>query len=484
MSNAGGMQRFYGKEGEYVTLEELLLWVRQHPLPDQRSVPVCIWSGRGQGKTAQVNAFCRKYGLEMITYHPAHDINGQNIVGEPIIDQESGTVKYAMPDYIPDVNSKSQGVWFIDEINRANNDVLAGLMEPLGEGTIAQSGWKIPDGWQIIVAANPTEVGYDVQELDEAMMDRMLHYNPGWEPAVWAKWAKSADINPDIIEFVLRKPSEITSSGELGSFELPKEVQDKMVASPRSMTYFASLYETSMPKNLLTVIGRGLIGREATASFSNLLNSPEKSLSVETILAEPITVDQNNQPLSSPIFLYDEKLYQWGQNLAEGDDLAQASVNNLIIYLSINKQMLTDFQTAIADSEVDQQSEDQPQTEVKTKQLTIEQQLEINRTAQLAGRFISRLTADQRNKAMETVQRIIPEWQPILSVASDRYLNFFAQQGQLISQPPKLNSLGTSPSLPATDQSNLLPSSSLDSFDDSQDHSEVDYLLDNTSLNQ
>lgn len=424
MPGAGNMRRFYEKEGEYVTIDELLSHVRDpdHRLPDGRCVPVCIWGGRGAGKTAQVKAFCDARNLEMRIYHPAHDKDGQDIVGTPIIDDETGKVSFALPDWLP-TDEDSEGVWFIDEINRANEDVLAGLMEPLGEGTISQSGWKLPRGWQIVVAANPTEVGYGVSELDEAMIDRMLHYNPGWEAPVWGKWALGAGVSPDIVDFALRRTENLATASDLGGFQLPKEIEEKLAATPRSLTYFAALYRREMPTRLLRVVGQGLIGRDAVDSFIEMISIEGRPLSGSLILSEP-TPDPSRP--GNALYAYDEYVRACEQSPIEGAELLHASVMQLVIELidrELPKVVFTEDggwrPAAAADAPVHVRSAPSA---------------EQNRVAQLAGRFLAFLPPENRQEAFQLVARSAPRWQEQLREASDTWMEVLGASG-IISPP-------------------------------------------------
>jgi len=380
------------KSVEETKLDE---WVYDFEVDDTHNY---IAAGMVTHNTSQIKNFCEQNQLEMRVYHPAHDVNGQSIVGTPIPDPDDpNRTIYALPDWLPkEEGSGNGGVWFIDEINRANEEVLAGLMEPLGEGTISQSNWEIPPGWQIVCAANPAEVGYMVNEIDEAMIDRMLHYNPGWEAPVWAGWAQGAGIHKDIVDFVLRRPDEIASTTDLGDFQLPHEVSSKLVASPRSLTYFASLYEQGMPERLLLTIGYGLIGREATASFMEMLAGRQETLTGDFILQEPSSAQ------GQPLYPYDQYLAAWEQDAVTGPELMTGTVDNLIVTLL--------------------QRGSPPSQDAKE-----------NRPAQLAGRFLAKLPSDVRETALDRIARSIPEWYPPVKEAALTWIASLASRSQLLS---------------------------------------------------
>jgi hypothetical protein len=363
-----GFHRFYDDEDEHVRPEEVIMWARTHRLSSGRAVPVCLWGGRGVGKTQQIKAFCEDHDLELRTYHPAHDKDGSDIVGTPYHDPDSGETKYALPAWLP-VEDDPPGILFIDEINRAPEGVLMGLMEVLGEGTISQSGWKLPDGWQIVVAANPSEVGYDVRTMDDAMIDRMLHYVPGWDAPAWAAWAQSAGLDPRVIDFVLRNQEHV----EIGETDFPVEVSERLAATPRSFEYFAALYEPDMPKRMLRVIAYGLLGREVGQMFIDEHETAPPALRFDQILKPG----------------YEDQLRRW----RDANDYAsiRASTGRVI--------------AGLVGKDVD--------TEVVKK----------------LGRYFGLLPDSERNTGLAALRRSAPDWAKLVEYATEKWMQHLASRG-------------------------------------------------------
>jgi len=393
---AGHFQHFYAPDTEHVTIAEFLDLVRINPLRDGRNVPACIWGSRGIGKTQQVKAYADARGMGFVTYHPAHDVSGQDIVGKSEISKD-GKLIYAKPDFLPDADDQGEGIWFIDEINRGNDAVLAGLMEPLGEGTISQSGWEIPKGWMIVVAANPYTTQYQVRPLDSAMVGRMLHYNPGWNPAQWAAWATRQGLSQDVIDFALKYPDLMSSGSGKGEFQIPDEIEKKIEANPRSTEYFEAMYSPDMPERLVRVLGYGLLGRRATQQFIESRADQSGHLLSSEILSEPIEVQENVN-----VYSYDERLELWK---AQGDE----TYGRMVIG---SAQMLA---AALINL---------PDPTGKT--------LADAREAQLAARFVARLASTERSKALEILQRSCPNWMPLIVEGVDLWTGHLARTNQLL----------------------------------------------------
>jgi hypothetical protein len=263
------------------TVEKVIDWVRAHPLKDGRLIPVCVWGDRGVGKTQFIRGYCQRRRIGFRGYHPAHDNSGSDIIGLPYLDEAIQRTVYARPMWLPSENDAvswdERGLIFIDEINRAPKAVLAGLMEPIGEGTLEKSGWHLPEGWGFICAANPPNEKYQVITLDEALMNRMIHVALGFDAIRWAAWAGGTDVSDDVVSFMARFPNMMAEAKP----RLPDEID--VQATPRSLEYLARLYEPGMDRNLLRVLAHGLIGKVAGEAFIAHMENPDKPVIPEEV---------------------------------------------------------------------------------------------------------------------------------------------------------------------------------------------------------
>lgn len=251
--------------------ETVFDWVRKNRLGDGRIVPVCLWGDAGVGKTAVVRSYCLKHNFGFRSYHPAHDTTGADLVGLPVLNEALGRTEYAIPMWQPSKSSTIDpyGMLFIDEINRAALAVLQGLMQLLGDGEITHSGYRMPDDWAIACAANPPD-RYQVNELDPALIDRLLHLPVAFNLARWTAWAERAELQRDLVGFALGNSDLVAS----GAAHLPQELE--IAATPRSLEYLARLYRPRMNRNLLISIALGLVGESATQRFLAWLDNPDR----------------------------------------------------------------------------------------------------------------------------------------------------------------------------------------------------------------
>ena len=106
-----------------------------------------------------------------------------------------------------------------------------------------------------MAAINNAEDGYDVDELDPALLSRFLRIRVVPDVKQWTTWAKSAGVHETVIEYVSTTPR---------IFGAPD-------SNPRSWTYVSNVLKTSermglTDKQLLVLIS-GLVGETSAVSF-------------------------------------------------------------------------------------------------------------------------------------------------------------------------------------------------------------------------
>lgn len=262
-------------------LTRALDWTRSHPLTSGRIIPVCLWGEMGVGKTQMVGQYTQRRRHGFRVYHPAHDASRREVLGQAFRDRDTNRTRFAVPEFLPSgaevAALNPTGVLLIDELNRADTTVLAGLFELIGEGRISQSGYRLPDGWQVVCCANPQSSRYQVQPLDPALVDRMLHLRVGFDPDRWRDWAAREGLEEDVLRFVGRQPEVVFDGhGLADNGALP-------LATPRSLELFAALYEPRMPDDLLRMFAHGLLGEKAAQAFLEGPRGADRALTAEQV---------------------------------------------------------------------------------------------------------------------------------------------------------------------------------------------------------
>lgn len=193
----------------------------QHLLrPDQPAdvltTPLCIWGKPGIGKTEIVRDFTREHGWSFRQINPAQFEEMGDLLGMPVV--EAGQTAFSAPSWVP--REPGPGILLIDDVNRADDRILRGIMQLLQEGRLIS--WALPAKWQIVLTANPDTGDFSVTPLDTAMLTRMLHVELVFDLPTWLHWAGKAGLDLRGLDFAARYPELMT--GER--------------TSPRSMTQF------------------------------------------------------------------------------------------------------------------------------------------------------------------------------------------------------------------------------------------------------
>ncbi len=203
----------YGAKLDAVRLRETLAHVftrnrRIEERTGRRGTPVCIWGTHGLGKTTLVSEFARDQGWKLAYCAPAQfeemgDLHGLPTRVDPdptVIGDEYTT--FLPPDWVP--TDPGPGILLLDDINRADDRILRGLMQLLQNFELFS--WSLPAQWQIVATANPEGGDYSVTPMDDAMLTRMLHLTMIFDVEAWAGWATRRGVDRRGIDFVLTYP--------------------------------------------------------------------------------------------------------------------------------------------------------------------------------------------------------------------------------------------------------------------------------------
>ena len=208
---------------------------------DQKMV-LCIWGQAGLCKTSLIKQ-SKQRGLkvngELVHPEVVHVALAQieesgDISGLPVTDVDSTgrtITHYAPPVWWPtkEKYGDKPGILLIDDFNRADPRILKAIMQLLQDHKTNVE--ELPDNWVIALTGNPTSDGdteYMVNEIDKAILTRMLHVTLKFDKIDWAIWANQNGIDDRVITWGLAYPELIDGlKGER--------------TNPRSVVQFAHL---------------------------------------------------------------------------------------------------------------------------------------------------------------------------------------------------------------------------------------------------
>jgi hypothetical protein len=170
-------------------------------------VPLLLVGPMGIGKSWVVKEAARELGIECIDLRLAQHEPG-DLIGLPR--GENGKTVWARPSWWPEPGSR--GILFLDELNRAPQDVRQAVFQLVTEWKLHTH--ELPPGWVIVSAINPDSGDYQVESLDVAMLRRFCQIKVVANAPDWLRWARNYGIHRGIIEFVTSHPDMLARKEE------------------------------------------------------------------------------------------------------------------------------------------------------------------------------------------------------------------------------------------------------------------------------
>lgn len=252
-----------------------------------------IWGHRGIGKSSIVKQVCETNKLGFIDLR-ASQIEASDIRGIPARDEASGRTIYYPPREMPvadlswDEYQKmltdnpdrtwdlevslaprlKEGILFLDEVNRAQDDVLQALFQLILDRRVGL--FPLPPGWSIVCAGNYME-GYMTNGFtDPAFLNRLCHLILSGDELTLPEWvdymsSTHGEFASQVVEFASQNMKHLYGdvAGDLGFSIQP---------SPRSWEMVVRVEEICKKKEYgddvkLAVMG-GLVGKELAISYA------------------------------------------------------------------------------------------------------------------------------------------------------------------------------------------------------------------------
>lgn len=272
---------------EYRQLLDLVFATnRQSISRGHQPIPLCVWGLPGIGKTQSIRDFAAERRLGFLQINPAQFEEMGDITGMPRVhdggtpdDPHDDVTLYVMPEWAQRMHRLGgEGILLLDDVNRADDRILRGIMQLLQDRRMFN--WHLPQGWQIMLTANPDGGDFSVTPMDQALLTRMMHCTMEFQAPAWATWAERAGVDARGISFVLAYP-ELVGKGR---------------TTPRSLTFLfehlRGIGDVSQHAALVNLLAHSCIEREAAVAFVGYCNSSLAQLpSPHDLLAGDLTVE-------------------------------------------------------------------------------------------------------------------------------------------------------------------------------------------------
>lgn len=270
---------------KFSTLKNAIMLCRQ------ARVSIFTWGQRGIGKSSAVSEVCLDNQLGVINMRLSQ-MEASDLRGLP--DRKDGRTIYLPPADMPigdltweeaskmvkeekDERKRNElaesiqprienGILFLDELNRAQDDVLQAAFELVLDRKIGQ--YVLPSGWSIVCAGNFNEGDYVTNGFtDSAFLDRFCHVILSDGETTFEEWIRymietHGEKASEIIEFTSQNIQHLDGKveGDLGFTIQPS--RRSWDAVTRVMNY-ANAYD----EEVVTEVVAGLVGREIGLSF-------------------------------------------------------------------------------------------------------------------------------------------------------------------------------------------------------------------------
>ncbi len=239
-------------------------------------VPILLVGPMGVGKSWVVKEAARSLGIRCVDLRLAQHEPG-DLIGLPRT--EGGKTIWACPSWWPEPGSR--GILFLDELNRAPQDVRQAVFQLVTEWRLHTH--ELPPGWVIVSAINPDSGDYQVESLDIAMLRRFCQIKVVANSVEWIRWARGYGITPGIVEFVKAHPDMLSRKEEFRIEAWPTPEGLRLV----DVLLKAGVMERGTSQEIIAGLLGDVVG---TALRRHLDRGEAKYVRAEAILADHASV--------------------------------------------------------------------------------------------------------------------------------------------------------------------------------------------------
>lgn len=235
-------------------------WFLNECIVKDVKIPALLVGTMGVGKSQIVKQITDERGIQLVDLRLAQQESG-DLIGIPYKDAD-GATHWAQPEWWPKEGTK--GVVFLDELNRAPNDVRQAVFQLVLDRKLHTH--KLPDGWYVHAAVNPDNGNYQVESLDPAMLRRFINIVVTPDVDVWMAWAKGqGKIDGVLTEFV-------NSNRQL--LYKAEEIKLNVVPTPDSYRMLNTLMAAGVvKKDIQAELFGGLLGTEASIALIKFMDT-------------------------------------------------------------------------------------------------------------------------------------------------------------------------------------------------------------------
>jgi hypothetical protein len=227
--------------------------------------PVLLAGRHGVGKSELLAEAARELGIDLIV-RDLSLMEPPDLIGLPRLDGD--LTRFCPPNFLP---RGGRGLLVFEELNRCAAYMRGPCLQLLTARSL--NDYHLPRGWFPVAAINPSDEGYEVEELDPALLSRFVRVDVVPDRGEWLAWAGSCGVHRGVIGYVESDPT----------------IFDAASSNPRAWAYASDLLQATgqaeVPEEILRAAVAGVVGPErAMAFFRFLRGDGERPMTAEDVL--------------------------------------------------------------------------------------------------------------------------------------------------------------------------------------------------------
>lgn len=217
-----------------------------------------IHGHHGIGKSSVVKQITEELDIGFVDLRLGNMADAGDLTGlpDPVETEDGKVTSFLRPEWFP---TEGKGIIFLDEINRANKQVLQAVFQLVLDKRI--NNHVLPEGWEVVAAGNPNTEDFIVTDFsDKAFLSRFIHLKLVPEVSEWFQYLNDTEVDSSIISFLTEQP-------ELRQDTLVDFNFTEIGPSHRSWEFVDRVLKSKVPEELATEVISGLIGTPAAIAY-------------------------------------------------------------------------------------------------------------------------------------------------------------------------------------------------------------------------
>lgn len=183
-------------------------------MPEEQRLPFYLQGPPGVGKTQMARQIAEELGIGFVSLSITHHTRN-TILGLPLIETLEGSdnkyTEYTMSEMIAMVEKQvscgyREGIVLVDEFASMAESLVAPMLAFLQTKNIGNH--HLPEGWILILCANPTAYNKTARVFDMAIMDRVRLLDIDFDEAVFLQYGREKGFHASILEYLSHYPQD------------------------------------------------------------------------------------------------------------------------------------------------------------------------------------------------------------------------------------------------------------------------------------